>query len=238
MPNLLRLILSKSSDDNRSGLVTYLNPYSYLIARKNYQIYSKFDAIHSDGIALSLLLSLLGSKQTRQSFDMTSMAPAVFTGAANNRLKVVLIGGQNGVAELTGEKLKASYPGMNILGCYDGFFDDQDHRESIVREIVQLNPDLLVVGMGAPLQEAFLVDVAAAGWGGNGYTCGGFFHQTAKTKAVQYYPKWIDRLNLRWLYRMYDEPKLIKRYAFYYPYFLFVFLVDTISLFKVDAKKK
>lgn len=41
-------------------------------------------------------------------------------------------------------------------------------------QINELNPDLVVVGMGAPLQEKFLVDLVGLGWRGRGYTCGVF----------------------------------------------------------------
>ena len=81
--------------------------------------------------------------------------------------------------------------------------------------------------MGTPKQEEFLLDLSQAGWKGTGYTCGGFLHQTAQN--IKYYPKWIDLFNLRAIYRIYDEPRLIKRYMLEYPIALIYILSDLIN---------
>ena len=61
------------------------------------------------------------------------------------------------------------------------------------------------------MQEQFLLKVKNAGFDGIGFTCGGFIHQTAKDE-IDYYPGWVDRMNLRFLYRMYKEKHTRKRY--------------------------
>ena len=78
--------------------------------------------------------------------------------------------------------------------------------------------------MGTPLQEKFLIDLKKNGWSGIGFTCGGFLHQTSNN--IIYYPNWIDKFSLRAFYRMYDEPKLIKRYFLIYPLAILLFLYD------------
>jgi N-acetylglucosaminyldiphosphoundecaprenol N-acetyl-beta-D-mannosaminyltransferase len=85
----------------------------------------------------------------------------------------------------------------------------------------------VIVGMGAVLQEKFLLTLRSLNWQGAGYTCGGFFHQTADT--ITYYPKIIDQLQLRWAYRIFKEPKLFLRYSIQYPKFIFILLFDTLS---------
>ena len=64
-------------------------------------------------------------------------------------------------------------------------------------------------------------------WQGIGYTCGGFLHQTAN--HIQYYPHWINRLGLRAFYRIYDEPKLFKRYFIDYPFAICIIIYDLIK---------
>jgi N-acetylglucosaminyldiphosphoundecaprenol N-acetyl-beta-D-mannosaminyltransferase len=100
-------------------------------------------------------------------------------------------------------------------------------QEEVQHEIVKLDPDFLVIGMGTPLQESFLSNIKSLGWGGVGFTCGGFIHQTAS--GLNYYPKWINKLNLRWLYRIWDEPRLLTRYLIQYPRFVVLFIYDLIS---------
>ena len=62
------------------------------------------------------------------------------------------------------------------------------------------------------MQEQFLLMVKNTGFKGIGFTCGGFIHQTANDE-IDYYPAWINRMNLRFLYRMIKEKHTRKRYA-------------------------
>ncbi len=105
-------------------------------------------------------------------------------------------------------------------------FADNAERDKSINNIIELNPDFLVVGMGAPLQEQFLIDVRKQGYKGTGFTCGGFLHQTQG--SINYYPKLIDSMGLRWAYRIYDEPKLFTRYFVDYPVSIILFLKDVL----------
>ena len=84
--------------------------------------------------------------------------------------------------------------------------------------------------MGAPAQEKFLGDLWRSGWRGAGYTCGGFLEQIVGT-AGEYFPPWTNRFHLRWLFRLYKEPRRMwKRYLLQYPKFLALFIADWLRL--------
>lgn len=223
--NLIRLI---QNEQNKKGLITFLNPYSYLLARQNTEVFEQFDRIHIDGIALVKILDLFGiAKVQRESFDMTSMAPEVFSDASEEGQTIYFIGTEPTVIDKAVANIQSIYPKLKVIGFRDGYFTTNDEKVSTIKNIVQHNPDIVICGMGTPLQEQFLVDLTEKGWNGTGYTCGGFLHQTANN--IQYYPEWIDKYNLRWVYRIYDEPKLFKRYFWEYPKFLAVFIYDYIN---------
>lgn len=207
-------------------LVTFLNPYSYLIARKNQKLFEKFN-IKIDGMLLVKVLRLFGLKDiVRESFDMTSLAQIVFEDAINDNKSIYFIGTKPKIIDKTIENIQKSYPKLNIIGFRDGYIKNEE-RNNLLEDIKTLSPDIVVCGMGTLLQEQFLVDLQASGWDGIGYTCGGFLHQTAGD--IQYYPKWINKYNLRWVYRIYDEPVLFKRYFGEYPKFFWYFLIDYIE---------
>lgn len=229
--NLIELISKDSSSVLEPGITTFLNPYSYLVAKNNLHIYQRFDRIYCDGIFLVNLLRFVGLKIERRSFDMTSLAPLVFDHARQSNLSVSLVGGQVGVAELARDEFVKAYAGLNVCSVHSGFFANDDHRRSLISSICSESPDIVIVGMGAGIQERFILDLVAAGWSGTGFTCGGFFHQTAK-RGVGYYPEFFDAYNLRWLYRMYDEPALIRRYFLDYPRFVLHFLKDAVRFLK------
>ena len=88
----------------------------------------------------------------------------------------------------------------------------------------------VICGMGTPHQESFgLLLKNAKGSIKQIYTCGGFLHQSSE--SIEYYPKWINRLNLRWLYRAIKEDYVLKRLLVQYPQFLFVALFDFLKSF-------
>ena len=98
------------------------------------------------------------------------------------------------------------------LKVHDLYMEIEQEMDAEAKHITQVNPDFLIVGMGALMQERFLLKVRNAGFQGIGFTCGGFIHQTANNE-IEYYPLWIDRMNLRFVYRMYKEKHTRKRYV-------------------------
>ena len=216
-------------------LHSFVNPYSYLLLRKNKSLISDIDYFFCDGALMVVLLNLFGLNVHRYSFDMTSLAPLVFEDSVEFNKSVYFIGSEPGIVEKSTKIFHEAYPKLNICGSRHGFFNSDSDKEQFIRQLFLINPDVVIVGMGTPFQEKFLIDLRKSGWNGVGFTCGGFLHQTAK-KGIRYYPKIMNQLNLRWLYRMYDEPKLIARYFYYYPWFVIVCAYD-VFLFKMNYLK-
>ena len=152
----------------------------------------------------------------RESFDYTSLAGDVFQWAAENGQRLGLVGGKPGVSIKAAKELKVKYPGLEIAACYTGYGQDPDEAQQF---FIQHQVELVICGMGAPLQERFLLQLVKGGWHGAGFTCGGFLDQVNKGDA--YYPVWIDRFNIRFLYRLFKEPgRLWRRYLVEYQVFL------------------
>lgn len=214
--------LIKNKQGNKR-ITTFLNPFSYLLARKNKEQLTAFN-IEIDGGILVKLLNLFGFMCKRKSFDMTSLAPIVFNDAIQSKRSVYFIGTKPKVIDLAIDNIKGQFPKLDICGYRDGYFTSDKDREVVFSEINTLKADFVICGMGTPLQEQFLIDLQRSGWNGMGYTCGGFLHQTAT--RIKYYPNWINKLGLRAFYRMYDEPSLISRYFIDYPHAVIIILYD------------
>ena len=216
-------------DYEHGKFVTFLNPYSAEIAKKHIQVYSSADYICSDGVLPILLNKVFRKNKTQRiSFDMTSLAPHVFRQLSQDEKTVFFIGStiQN-ITEFV-RLIKSEYPSLNVSGYSDGYVANK--LERVCWEIIEQNPSTVIVGMGTPLQDLFALKLKEMGYNGNVYTCGGFFHQT--TQKIQYYPPIIDKLNLRWLYRIINEKYVLKRIVFYYPtfvlnYILFLFTIKS-----------
>ena len=209
-------------------MTTFLNPYSYLYARRHPDCFLAFDDIAVDGIALVLFLRLFGiAAVRRQSFDMTSLAAEVLDCARTTRRKIFFVGAADGVIGRAVDTIRTAYPSLEICGFRHGYFTGEEEREDVLRSVLAATPDIVVCGMGTGAQEAFLRDLRRMGWQGTGYTCGGFLHQSA-AGALRYYPDWADRFHLRWAYRIFREPGLWRRYAFAYPQFVVLFVRDAV----------
>ncbi len=225
---MLKKIFNENEVRRNTSVNIFLNPFSYIKLRKHKDIVQHCDNIMVDGQFLVNILNFFCKKKfIRKSFDMTSLAPIVFEEAVDSNKSIYFIGSDQQSITSAVNRFKASFPDMKIYGYRNGYFSSESERNKTIHEIALLNPDIIVVGMGTPLQERFLVDLKLNSWNGEGYTCGGFFHQSAK--KLNYYPEWIDRMQLRWLYRIYDEPKLFKRYAIDYLKFVFVFFIDLLK---------
>ena len=209
-------VLNKISNSFLSGGVnTFVNPYSYLMLRKTPDVLNGVDRILVDGQLMVRLLSWLGvSSVTRKSFDMTSLAPIVFQNTIDSKGTICFVGSKAEEVEASMLIIAEAFPALNIVYFRDGYFSGAE-RLAELKKIRTLSPDVVIAGLGTPRQEEFLIDLKKIGWNGTGFTCGGFLHQTAS--GIEYYPVWMDKLNLRWMYRIYDEPVLFKRYFWEYP---------------------
>lgn len=196
----------------RGRIYTFLNPVSYLTALDNKELFGKFNGIFADGSLLVAAIKMLyGKNVTRRSFDMTSLAPELLSYAEEHGKTVYIVASKQEQVEQAVQIFKERYPNLQFAGYRNGYFSSEEEQNKAAETITKLNPDFLIVGMGALMQERFLLKVKEVGFQGIGFTCGGFIHQTSKNE-IDYYPTWIDRMNLRFLYRMYKEKHTRKRY--------------------------
>lgn len=205
--------------DFKSEYLDLPGSYSFLnfASIDSYLAESDFDRISyfADGMLMAAFVSMLtGQKIKRISFDFTSIANVVFEKAEIMEKPVYIIGANDEQVEKFRLKLMSQYPGLILAGVQSGYV-----KSSLVESAAAIalsGARVVVIGMGAGLQEKLSVELLNAGYAGVAFTCGGFIRQEAGS-VRQYYPKWIDRANLRWAYRMYKEPHTIRRYILSYP---------------------
>lgn len=120
---------------------------------------------------------------------------------------VALFGAAAPVLTTLSEKLKLEKPGLRLVYKADGYATDKD---LIMQEIAAVQPDLLFVALGIPLQEKLLhrhLDLfphtIAVGVGGS-------FDVLSGTKKRA--PAFFIRTNTEWLYRILREPKRLRRF--------------------------
>ena len=212
---------------NKNKIYTCVNPFSYHLVRKDFDLFNSMDGIFVDGVTMCWWVKLLWKKSIpRLSFDMTGMAKDLFSFLnKNNDRTIYFIGAKQNEIEQSIKNIKVSFSNISIAGFRNGYFLSKEDRLNSIQEIIKINPDYIVVGMGSPLQEKYLRDLKHQGFTGIGFTCGGFLHQT--TNSINYYPRWVNKWNLRAFYRLFHEKGLFKR--------LYNVLIEFPSLFLYDS---
>lgn len=201
-------------------LLSFVNPAAWAIARREVDyvgMLRRFDLVLPDGIGVAWALRRLHDPRAeRFSFDASSLYLPLFAELEARRASVFVTGAGPGVAERAIERMRAEFPGIDYRGCRHGYHE----REALRAEIRDVAPDVVLCGMGVPHQERFLLSLKDVGFRGIMISCGGFIDQLAT--AQRYYPGWIDRLELRWAWRIYREPRrLWRRYLIdYWPFIL------------------
>jgi N-acetylglucosaminyldiphosphoundecaprenol N-acetyl-beta-D-mannosaminyltransferase len=185
--------------------VVTLNAEMVMLAEKNAAAAAAIqqaDLIIPDGAGVTIYLRLEGFKQTRcpgielaaEMIDRVAQSP--------NPRAIAFYGGAPGVTDLAAQHWQQSYPSLAILTRH-GFIDDQEEK-SWCQTLQAQQPSLILVGLGVPRQEYWIQShrhlCPQAIWIG----VGGSFDIWSGNK--QRAPEFFRRLNLEWLYRLYQEP--------------------------------
>lgn len=203
---------------------SFINPFSLgVVAQELSDNECERINFYADGIAVVIYARLFKNKKiTRTSFDDTSIAPIVYNYALQQHHTVTLVGGTEENIVKAQQLLEMKYPGIKIIFVRSGYFQNDEEYSFFLEKA--LSTDILIVGMGAGKQERTLLDMRKLGWRGTGFTCGGYLDQFVEAKGQDYYPEFVNKFHLRWLYRMCKEPRrLLKRYLKDYPYYLIKF---------------
>ena len=199
--------------------ITYLNNSSYLKVR--YMDFTGFTHIGADGSLFKVLFNLFSKhkKIRRTSFDFTSNAPEFFDYINKNDLKVCFIGGTNSDIYDFENLLISQDTSHEKFGFYSGYPLDEGFASwaDFLADIEVSDYDVVVLGLGAPLQEKISILIMNLYESVSTVTCGGFISQCAMDSRFDYFPYLFNKLNIRWMYRVFRESHVLRRLIFDYP---------------------
>jgi N-acetylglucosaminyldiphosphoundecaprenol N-acetyl-beta-D-mannosaminyltransferase len=135
--------------------------------------------------------------------------------AIRNKVKVFLLGAAPGIAAEAGQRIEARWPGVDVVGVYSppmGFDEDPAENAKIFAAMRSVQPDLVIVGLGAPRQELWVHQHQHELPARAAICAGATIDFLAGHKRRS--PVWMRRLGLEWLHRLCSEPRrLATRYA-------------------------
>jgi len=202
---------------SQTTLIANHNAHSLFLLRRSAQLRSFFegaDLVQIDSqplIAWGRLIGLPLKAAMRSTYldwrgDFWKLAEA-------RRWRVFYLGGVPGVADEAARRLSAEHPRATIAARH-GYFDHapgSEENRAVLDEIARFDPDVLMVGMGMPLQEIWALENRAALKRGVVLTVGAAFDYEAGVQKAP--PRWTGRLGVEWLARLIDQPgRLAFRY--------------------------
>jgi N-acetylglucosaminyldiphosphoundecaprenol N-acetyl-beta-D-mannosaminyltransferase len=149
----------------------------------------------------------------------TLLMPKILESCNQHRFSVFFLGAKPEYLQIALERLKLKYPNACFAG-HHGYFDKEDQKanQAVIEQINQIKPNILVVGMGMPIQESW-VQKHRSSLEVNAIMLGGAIIDRM-AGIVSDCPDLISNMGLEWLYRLTREPKrLAARYLLGNPAF-------------------
>lgn len=163
------------------------------------------DLVLPDGVGVIYGAKILGTP-LKGKLPGIDFAAELMRRLAQRGGRVYLLGAKPGIAEQAGERMAELFSGLVICGTHDGYFQSD---EPIIEEINALQPDLLLVCLGAPKQELWMYRNRPVLKVGLMAGLGGSLDVFAGT--VKRAPIFFQKFGLEWFYRLVKEPWRFKR---------------------------
>jgi UDP-N-acetylglucosamine 2-epimerase (non-hydrolysing) len=199
-------------------LIITLNPEMTMAAQKDSElkkVIESADLVTADGIGMVIAGKILDMPIPERVTGI-DLCYRLFEIANKNKNKVYFLGATNDIIEKAAKRVKKDYKNLDVVGFHHGYFKKEESKE-IVSEIRKSGAEIVIVGMGSPLQEKWIfenreeLDALCLGVGGSFDVLSG---------EIARAPKWTQKLGIEWLYRTIQQPKRIKRVVLNLPIFI------------------
>ncbi len=205
-------------EDGQKAVVANHNLHSMELVRSDpimQAFYSQADLIQVDSKPLIWLARACGYSASGMHRSTYLDWRNHFWSLANRRgWRVFYVGGADGVAATAAASLAERYP-RAVIGAHSGYFDatpGSKSNDAVLCQIRDFAPNIILVGMGMPRQEAWIVQNLADLPDAVIFNVGAAFDYEAGVQKAA--PRWMGKSGLEWLYRLVNDPgRLFHRYC-------------------------
>jgi N-acetylglucosaminyldiphosphoundecaprenol N-acetyl-beta-D-mannosaminyltransferase len=163
------------------------------------KLFYEADMVVPDGIGVVMASKTLG-KPVKERVAGYDLVVNMLKYCAENNISVYILGGKPGVAAKAGEMITDKFK-VHVCGAEHGYHKDYT---LVIEDIKSKKPGLLLVCLGAPLQEKWIAEnkgkippCLMIGAGGSVDVLAG---------TVKRAPELFIKLNLEWFYRLVTQP--------------------------------
>jgi len=235
----LNFIIEEAIKRNSKCIIAHHNLNSLFIYHHTSvmrDFYRIANYVHIDGMALVFmgkLLNLPFKKEHRVTY--ADWIWPLMAEKAEKKWRILYLGSKPGIAEKGASVLRDMYPNIRLATLH-GYFSlelDGQENQAILEKINIYQPDVLMVGMGMPRQENWILDNIDKIQANVILPAGACIDYVAGEVATP--PRWMGRVGMEWLYRLITEPKRLWRRYLVEPWFIAsIFLKE----YLIHLKKK
>jgi N-acetylglucosaminyldiphosphoundecaprenol N-acetyl-beta-D-mannosaminyltransferase len=205
------------------SVIGHHNLHSVYLARRDPHMQAFYRLarwIHVDGMPLVFVARLLGHPLRRtHRVTYVDWSEPLLALAAQNGWRVFFLGSRPETVRRGADAVRARH--ALELEAHHGYFDatpGSPENGEVLDRIAAFRPDLLLVGMGMPRQERWVVENRDRIRAEVIITCGAMMDYVAGTVPTP--PRWMGGLGLEWLYRLMHEPRRLFARYLVEPWFL------------------
>jgi len=206
--------------DGRTHSVFFVNAHTLNLAAADEQyrrVLDSADHVLGDGTGVRWA-ARLQNIHLRENLAGTDLAPALLRALAGRGYRYYLLGGDEAMIARAARHAAGAFPGWIQAGYHHGYLSDLAASAEAIRQINAARPDLLLVGMGNPLQERWIhahrhqLEVPLC------MAVGGLFSYWSGN--LRRAPRWLRRWGWEWLGILCQQPHKARRYLLGNPLFV------------------
>ncbi|HUC20105.1 MAG TPA: WecB/TagA/CpsF family glycosyltransferase [Candidatus Polarisedimenticolaceae bacterium] len=181
--------------------------------------------IRAVGLAIGIIVNpRIIRKPLTEKFGGTVFTWQLLESCVKQRLKVYLIGSpRGGDIKTTAQAIQNRLPKLEIAGTWPGQWGGMAGESlrkrlqtapleaKLLADLQERKPDIILVGMGFPLQEELIAKLTPQLSHGVLIGEGGTFDYDSFGGARAKAPRWMQRIGLEWLWRLLLEPARWRR---------------------------
>jgi N-acetylglucosaminyldiphosphoundecaprenol N-acetyl-beta-D-mannosaminyltransferase len=211
-------LIKRYIDRGGFHLIITMNPEMAMSAQRDPElkkVVESADLVTADGVGIVIAGKILKAPIPERVTGI-DLCYRIFEIANQQKNKIYLLGTTNNIISKAAEKIQTDFPNLQVVGYHHGFFTDEE-SEGIVNEINKSGAQIVLVGMGSPLQEKWIfkhrdqLKALCIGVGGSFDVLSG---------EIKRAPKWTQKLGVEWCYRTLQQPTRIKRVLLNLPVFV------------------
>lgn len=187
------------------------------------------DRVFGDGTGVRWGAKLQGIK-VRDNLVGTDFIPSLFTETPDQGYSYYLLGSDEETVQKAAAYAQKHFPGWKQAGYHHGFLKEEADRQQAIDQINACEPDIVLVGMGNPLQERWIEQYKDQLHTKVCLGIGGLYDYWAEN--VSRAPRWVRKAGYEWAWRLFQQPgDKAKRYLIGNPVYL-------INIFREHLKRK